>query len=124
MPHYYVLSPLEQPWAYLAYVVNGISSLVIILVSLYFFRRLKKYWWLLFALAFALEPLRNLIFCLGHGIPPLPYGLIYPMHQVSPHTFGQHTYVTIRWYPYAFYLSAIAMACGYLNDRRPPTAQT
>ena len=121
MHHYYVVSPLEEPWAYLAYIANGISSLVIFLVSLYFFRRQKKYWWLLLAIAVALAPFYNLMFCLWHGIPPLPYGIIYPKHQVSPNNFAEHRYITIRWESYFFYLTAIAFACGYLSDKRQPS---
>jgi hypothetical protein len=75
VPHYVILSPLESPIAYAFFVVNWLSSLICIFVSVHFFRKQRGTWWLLVALAFTLPLLYFTIFCLLHGLPPLPYGV-------------------------------------------------
>jgi hypothetical protein len=70
-----ILSPLESPIAYALFIVHWLSSLICILVSVYFFRKQRGTWWLLVALAFTLPLLNYTTLCLLRGLPPLPYGV-------------------------------------------------
>jgi hypothetical protein len=133
MPHYVILSPFDQPAAYIAFAINWISSLVCIAASIYFYRRKKGTWWLLIAAAFVLPLLENGIWSLIHGLPPLPFGKAYP-DQVSPTPPGYSTITTrlteaaVVWDTVTPML-AIALSWAYFADRKKraggaSTAQT
>jgi hypothetical protein len=81
---FYILSPVTEPWAYAVFAAHWISSLTCIVVSIAFLRKGKGAWWSLVALAFSLPLLGYAIECYSHGLPPLPYGLISPVQQLSP----------------------------------------
>jgi hypothetical protein len=94
-----ILSPLESPIAYANFVVNWLSSLICIFVSVHFFRKQRGTWWLLVALAFTLPLLYFTTFCLQHGLPPLPYGVesSFSQQQLPPApTSGYADGVTAR----------------------------
>jgi len=135
--HYFTLSPLDEPWPYAVFCVHWLSSLACIFVSVYFFRKQRGAWWSLIALAFALPLISQTIFCLLHGLPPLPYGTAYPDQYSSPAPHGDTTGATVitKTVGVNVYLDdvtplvAIALGWSYLADRKKrangmPTAET
>jgi hypothetical protein len=133
VPHEFILSPFEEPIAYIAFAVKWLSSLVCIAVSIYFYRRKTETWWLLIAFAFILPLLESVVGSLIHGLSLLPYGTAYP-DQISPVPPGytgsvtKFTAVTIHW-DTVTPIMALGLGWAYLANRKkqagePPTAQT
>jgi len=132
--HLFTLSPLDEPWAYAAFCLQWLSSLVCVFVSVQFFRKQKGAWWLIIALAFALPLIGQTFFGLFHGLPPLPYGTIYPDQHGAPASPGYSnnttTGVTVNIYWDTLSpLIALALGWAYLADKKNPagnssTAQT
>ncbi len=134
MPHYAILSPSDEPTAYIVFAIHWISSLVCIAASIYFYRRKKGTWWLLIAAAFILSLLEGGIWSLSHGLPPLPFGKAYPDQIISAlpgHTGSitkKLTELSIVWDTKTPML-AFALGWAYFDDRKKqvndaPTAQT
>jgi len=143
VPHYVILSPLESPITYMAFVLTWVSCLFCIWVSIYFYRTQKGPWWLLVAAAFAFPLLAEGSLCLLHGLPPLPYRLVYPEQSLHPPPLGPEAYsgpgaraqttttltMSVSRAQWSFYPPMMALALGwaYFADRKKragPTAQT
>jgi len=143
MPHYVILSPLESPITYALFGITWLSCLFCIWVGIYFYREKKGPWWLLIAAAFAFPMIAELTICLLHGLPPLPYSLVYPEQTIRPpsgpedwHPPGMArttgTIITsVSRAQWSFYppMMAVALGWAYLADRKKrignsSTAQT
>ena len=143
MPHYVTLSPLEHPVIYAFFGLTWLSCLFCIWVSFYFYRARKGTWWLLIAATFVFPVLAELSMCLLHGLPPLPYTLVYPEQNLHPPPLGPEEYqepgphawttttmtMSVSRAQWSFYPPMMALALGwaYLADRKKrtvPTAQT
>ncbi len=121
--HHYILSPLDQPWAYTVFLLHWISSLVCVGVSIYFYCRKKGSWWLLIALAFGLPLLGTIVIDASMGLPPLPYGTAYPpvdMPSVRPgYTAGTSSHSETSIYLDTISpMVAAALLCGFFAERK------
>jgi hypothetical protein len=124
--HHYILSPLDEPWAYLAFILHWVSCLVCVFVGIYFYRQKKGTWWLLIALAFALPLLENIVTNFWLGLPPLPYGTAYPdlVSSAPPGYAGniiKRQEVDIRLDSVAP-IMALALGWAYFSDRKARAA--
>src|ERR1700683_1201867 len=134
MPHYVILSPFESPVVYTFFLLTWLSCLFCIWVSIYFYRAKKEPWWLLIAAAFLFPLIAEVSICLLHGLPPLPYSLVYPeqklpstpypmdpQRQGGPMT-GSETSFTASFSlaQWSFYppMMAIALGWAYFADRK------
>ncbi|MEI9999891.1 MAG: hypothetical protein WDO13_12415 [Verrucomicrobiota bacterium] len=130
MPHYHVLSPLAAPMAYAAWLANGTALIVVLLVCADFARRQGRSWWLLLGLAFAVAPVSRTVVDLAHGVLPLPTGLVFPEHEITPAAlvqvapmettargFVQVTQVSI-WWDGTLYLVALVLAWAWWRERQ------
>jgi hypothetical protein len=133
VPHYVILSPLESPITYALFVMTWLSCVIGIWVSIYFYRAKSGTWWLLIAAALAFPLITEITICLLHGLPPLPYALVYPEQKYPPAPLGPDDWqqpgmprttgtIIIRasraqW---SFYppLMAVALGWAYLADRK------
>jgi hypothetical protein len=84
VPHYVLISPLQQPLTYLLFATTWFSCIICIVISIHFFRLRRGAWWLVIALAMALPLLEEVGAALWIGLPPLPYSLEYPpQHMID-----------------------------------------
>ncbi|MCE0499601.1 MAG: hypothetical protein LV481_16805 [Methylacidiphilales bacterium] len=124
MPHYVILSPFESPILYALFGLRWSSSVICILISLYFYRSKKEVWWLLVIGAFALPLISEVITRLSYGLPLLPYGLrtIKQTYRGIPNVV--HVAVNVTWNSWECSmppLMAIALGWAYLADRKRRT---
>jgi hypothetical protein len=114
--HYVILSPVDFPHPYAFYALRWISSLICIFFSLHFLRAGKGTWWIMVAAAFALPLLAEVLVCLRHGLPPLPYGQIihqdtFPWNPITtPKSYGSFTIIPP--------LMAVALAWAWLEEKK------
>jgi len=134
VPHYVILSPLESPITYALFGITWLSCLFCIWVSIYFYRTKKGPWWLLIAAAFVFPMIAELSMCLLHGLPPLPYSLVYPEQNLHPPPLGPEDYqgpgvhartttiltMSASRAQWSFFqpMMAIALGWAYLADRK------
>jgi hypothetical protein len=135
VPHYDILSPLEDPLTYLLFALTWISCLVCVVLSFHFYRAKGQAWWLLIALAMALPLFSEVAIALSHGLPPLPYSLRYPAQEMissastpsfpqpdQPPLTGASTIIEysvsrVQW-SFGPPLIAIALVWAYFDDRK------
>jgi hypothetical protein len=137
VPHYVTLSPLESPITYIFFVLTWLSCLFCIWVSFYFYRTKKESWWLLIAAAFVFPLVAEISMCLLHGLPPLPYSLVYPPQKLPPSgpenyqqpgVTGTLTTIStsvsrVQWSLYPP-MMALALGWAYLAERKKQAALT
>jgi hypothetical protein len=120
VPHYVLISPFESPVLYALFGLRWGCSIICILISLYFYRLKREAWWLLMAGAFAMPLIFEVIVCLSHGLPLLPYGLRTIRQPTKENFVTVSTLVKISYNQWSFFPAFMAIALGwaYLAERK------
>ncbi len=105
-----ILSPLEFPIVWAAFVLNWGGALVCVLFAFRLWQRTSARWWLLIGAAFLLSILSFIARCVIGGALPLPHGIAFPAVPLPPST--EHALGSSRMIRVEYDLNIVAPLIG------------
>ena len=117
-----ILSPLEFPFAWLAFVVNWGSAALCVFFAFKLWRTTLAHWWLLIGAAFLLSIVSFVGRCVISGSAPLPHGMAspeVPLPASTANTFAFSRTVRVEYdFSIAGPLVAAALWWAYRSTTR------
>lgn len=95
-----ILSPLEFPFAWVAFVLSWGGAVACVLFAFKLWQATSARWWLLIGAAFLLSILSFIARCVMSGSLPLPHGMASPQIPLAPsseYTFGYSRTVRVAY---------------------------
>jgi hypothetical protein len=107
-----ILSPLEFPLAWVAFVLSWGGAVACVLFAFKLWQATSARWWLLIGAAFLLSILSFIARCVISGSLPLPHGMAppeVPLPASTAYTFGSSRMVQVQ-YDFSIVTPLIAVA--------------
>jgi hypothetical protein len=125
MPEPFILSPLQHPFAWVAFVLKWGGSILCVFFAFRLWHVRSGGWWALIGAGFLLSLVAYLVQCAMFGIVPLPQGDAYPDVPLSPSAeysggFSRMIRVEYEWDITAPFV-AVALWWAYRSTTKPVT---
>ena len=120
-----ILSPLEFPLAWVAFVLSWGGAVACVLFAFKLWQATSARWWLLIGAAFLLSILSFITRCVISGSLPLPQGMASPEVPLPPssaYTFGSSRTVQVQ-YDFSLVTPLIAVALWWAYRTTNPITE-